>query len=637
MKSKISCFNKTIFLKNVTLYWPIWGLYLVYLLLMVPGALWLQLEGSGIKRWDVDEDTILWIIGNVINLSTGMIATFIMAIVTGMALYNYLFTAKSTNMIHALPVNRGELFGTNLISGLCFLIVPQVLAFIAGVMVCLSYHVTDVQYLGVWLLVMIGTAVVIYSMVVFCAMITGQLFTLPFLVVVLNFLYLLFYWLYSLMMELMGYGLTFYYGMDEIPYSWLSPMYYLFSHVYFFPEYTTKANAEVVCTGYTLDGEHVLIGYLVMAVVLLAAAYFIYRKRQLEQAGELLTNAAARLLFRWSCGFFFGYLIGILVVAIFEAVNIYGGPFLLLLMVLLFGWLFYVFAEMLVQKNFRIFKKRTMIESGIFLVLLMITFGGIKLRAYSKEQYIPDSDKIEKAILSSDINVVFEGDDIDEVLEYQKEILAHAKEYRTVSWNDWGYWNVTLQYIYKDGSIMERSYSIPLSEDSNPLLQYLCDIEYDPENFLTSKLGNDYPNMDRYLSGLMECWIHDVYESKEFGTKEAQLIAQAVIADAEAGVLQKYNLVNEYGGWEAYPTGYAENLSLEYITTETLEEYTLNDWVDPWMASAYPYWYGEVEYNNCYLNFGSDCTNIISALIEAGIIDSEDDLTLSVRDGQEEE
>ena len=40
MKSKISFFNKTIFKKNVTLYWPIWALYTLILIIAQPLMLW---------------------------------------------------------------------------------------------------------------------------------------------------------------------------------------------------------------------------------------------------------------------------------------------------------------------------------------------------------------------------------------------------------------------------------------------------------------------------------------------------------------------------------------------------------------------------------------------------------------------
>ena len=36
MQSRTSCFNKTIFKKNITHFWPIWGIYLVFLLYALP-------------------------------------------------------------------------------------------------------------------------------------------------------------------------------------------------------------------------------------------------------------------------------------------------------------------------------------------------------------------------------------------------------------------------------------------------------------------------------------------------------------------------------------------------------------------------------------------------------------------------
>ena len=45
MKSKTSFFNKAIYKKNFTLYWPIWVCYLLYGLVKVPGSLW-----SGLRQ-----------------------------------------------------------------------------------------------------------------------------------------------------------------------------------------------------------------------------------------------------------------------------------------------------------------------------------------------------------------------------------------------------------------------------------------------------------------------------------------------------------------------------------------------------------------------------------------------------------
>ena len=47
MKSKISFFNKTIFIKNVTLYWPIWGVYTIGLMFFQPVLLWTYEHDAG--------------------------------------------------------------------------------------------------------------------------------------------------------------------------------------------------------------------------------------------------------------------------------------------------------------------------------------------------------------------------------------------------------------------------------------------------------------------------------------------------------------------------------------------------------------------------------------------------------------
>jgi ABC-2 type transport system permease protein len=39
MRSKTSFFNRTVFLKNFTRFWPIWALYLVVWILLMPVAL----------------------------------------------------------------------------------------------------------------------------------------------------------------------------------------------------------------------------------------------------------------------------------------------------------------------------------------------------------------------------------------------------------------------------------------------------------------------------------------------------------------------------------------------------------------------------------------------------------------------
>ena len=133
MKSKTSFFNRTVFKKNMTLYWPIWVCYLLYGMVKVPGQLWSRLQ----QQTDMTAYARDYALYNSLRLEVDVAAIAIMAVVCGMALFGYLFTQKNAYMIHALPVTRGELYVTNMISGLCFLLIPQALVFLVTVVLCL--------------------------------------------------------------------------------------------------------------------------------------------------------------------------------------------------------------------------------------------------------------------------------------------------------------------------------------------------------------------------------------------------------------------------------------------------------------------------------------------------------------------
>lgn len=136
MKSKTCCFNKTIFKKNMTHFWPLWALYSCYLIVSLPVGLWFNM------RYYLQDDSYsqlqrqVYAISGAMRAAMNPVITFAFAAVMIMAVFSYLYSAKNTNMIHSLPVDRRELFVTNIISASAFMIVPQILTFIITVFVC---------------------------------------------------------------------------------------------------------------------------------------------------------------------------------------------------------------------------------------------------------------------------------------------------------------------------------------------------------------------------------------------------------------------------------------------------------------------------------------------------------------------
>ena len=175
MKSKTSFINKTMLQKNVKLYWPIWTLYTIVLLLNGPFSMWSRFKSAEFIYGTNWHKYMLDIMSPAISMEADMIFIFVMALVTGMAMFSYLYNSRACNMIHAMPVTRRQLFSTNVLTGLLFMWIPQIVKYIMSFVICISYGNTKVVHIGINLLATMGISFFMYSLVCLCAMITGQL------------------------------------------------------------------------------------------------------------------------------------------------------------------------------------------------------------------------------------------------------------------------------------------------------------------------------------------------------------------------------------------------------------------------------------------------------------------------------
>ena len=193
MKSKTSCFNRTIFKKNFTHFWPLWLLYQIYLLVVIPVWVWQKAASPYYYYGTGNEDT-----------------TYRMYQLVELAVHR---------MIPPLPVfflRSGSGAGSVFLS--VFGKKRQYDACVAGqpagtlcdelsvrthfsdqsrrsshsfitVLVCLANQFTRIQYLFASA---VGTGwcdIFAYSLAVFVAMFTGQAFAMPCYYVIVNYLY----------------------------------------------------------------------------------------------------------------------------------------------------------------------------------------------------------------------------------------------------------------------------------------------------------------------------------------------------------------------------------------------------------------------------------------------------------------
>ena len=628
MKSKTSFFNPAILKKNVTLFWPIWACYLLYGLMKVPGQLWSQLQQSV----SLTEYAKYSSVQQALRLDMEVIAIAVMAVVCGMALFGYMFTQKQAYMIHALPVTRTELFVTNMICGLAFMLIPQFLVFVVTVILCLAKGIACVQFLAGWLISVMGISFFLFSTVCFCAMITGQLFALPVYFVALNYTALALSYLVRYAISILSYGIEITDVPEAVIFRVLSPMDYIGNNVRIRLHEVYDSAQEVVGGTLYYQGGSVLAAYVLAAVVFYALAYYGYRKRRIECAGDMLAFHWVRPVFRWGVGVCAGYLAGVLGAEFFRNVQLFVNRRIMYVLVAAFGVVGFFIAQMFVEKGFRVFHRKILAECGLFVLFVLGSFGAVSAGAGYLEHYIPKESEISSVFIYMNYPAEYKGKQIADALNIQKEILERVNLYNSGYSDNYG--SVSFSYLLKNGRMVSRSYRIPMDADGTEKIGKRLRSQEDMEkNFMEYLVGDDYEKISRFDSGILTTDTSpEKYTNVNFDRETAKKLYAAVLADVKEGTVQKYNLINPLINDDAVTqTLLSASLSIDFY-------HTSKAWKDVYQSAEGPYsQWGEDNTENfalsgtMYLNFGRDCTHIIETLIDCGIIHSIEEIHFSAQ------
>ncbi|MGN0415022.1 MAG: hypothetical protein ACI4FX_05995 [Agathobacter sp.] len=631
MRSKTSFFNKAIYKKNMTLYWPIPVCYLLYGLIKIPGSLW-----SGLRKNVSAGNDVLVTLFSSLSVEQDLYVLAAVAVITGMAMFGYLFSSKSANMIHALPVTRTELYVTNVISGLTCILLPQLLVFLVSVVFCLLRGITCVQYLALWLFCVAASGIFFYSLVSFCVMITGLLAALPFCFLLLNYLSVGVVLGIQYVLSSLGYGLS-YSGMDPRSVGYiLSPLAYLTDIVGFRVDISIGSSGQMKVTSVSFDGTAMLLIYAAAALVFFGLAWYGYQKRRLERTGDLLTFGWGRPLFRWGLGGAIGFLGGIFLSNFLGSVAVWMPKAIVLLFILVFGMIGFFIADMLIQKSFRVLCFRRLKECGCYVLAVCGCFAVLYGVGYYQEQYIPDESEVASAYIYMNYPVESKGADVKRVTDIQREILANREEFQSVCREEKNYTNLTLAYCMKDGSVLTRTYQIPSeTEVSGQLAEEVFACEAAPDSFMKYVVGYDYDRITQIEEAQVECQnANQNYVTFSMDEDTARKINEAVYKDVEEGTIQKYNLenyiLNEAGTTKEYRYAYL-TIFFKHTSSSWGDVYSIyqdHTQSDKNLAKenyeSVPDASGSI-----YLKFGADCKNIMKTLVETGVISSEDEIIFS--------
>ena len=193
MQSKILSFNPTLFRKNLTRFWPLWGLA-SFIGALFPLALMLgMLRGAGPES-AAEFSTLYY---GVASYALPVLSLFY-AILCAMAVWSYLYSARSVGLMHTLPIRREGLLLTNFLSGMAMMLIPYAVTGLLAVGVSLIYGYFDPTTVAVTILAVLGESFFYFASATFVAFVTGNIFALPALYFLLHFLAAILDWLVSL-------------------------------------------------------------------------------------------------------------------------------------------------------------------------------------------------------------------------------------------------------------------------------------------------------------------------------------------------------------------------------------------------------------------------------------------------------
>lgn len=444
MKLRISYFNPEAFRKNITRFAPLWGLYLIFGLLIT-----VLLRGNTSSGYYFAKD-VGWSLPFMAVINLGY------ALLCGQLLFGDLYNTRLCNALHAMPLRREGWFFTNVLSGLAFSFGPNVIVTVLMMLLSGSYGLIPL----LWLLVTTLQFLAFFGIAVFSAYCTGNRFAMALIYGIINFLSMLVLYLVQLLYEPLLYGMT----ISSEPFELLCPVVQMASSEYFSELGKEDYIRGIISADWSAVGTCAI--FAAVGVALMVVGLLMYRKRNLECAGDFIAVKPLAPVFLTLYSLF----VAAFVYVFFDA--FFGSEAIAFLFIgLAIG---FFTGQMLLERSVRVFRGKKWLGFGLMAGALALSLILTALDPVGITRWVPEVKEIkamhlasyEYGVRYSDEYLVTDEETIAQLLQVHQQAVddrADANYDRTVS--------ACIRYELTNGSTAYREYEVLVDSPAGDILK----------------------------------------------------------------------------------------------------------------------------------------------------------------------
>ena len=423
MKSRTSFFDRTLFRKNVTRFSPVWGVYLLCLLVGL-GLMYMEADNRTVNFWFASHMATAIQVMGLVNL--------FFAPAVAVLLFGDLFSSRMCNALHAMPLRRETLFVTNVTTGMLFSLVPTAVMALLAIPLLMGTVVHNAWQIAI--LWFVGTNlefVCYFGMAVFCIFCTGNRLGFAALYAVLNGGAYLVWAIVDMLYTPMLYGVITPSRLVEL----LTPVAKMVDDTFVeVSSYNTMMDlfrgreSEAVADFWVDENYYNLMAFALAGLVFMLLGLMMYRKRNLECAGDAVAVRWLAPVFQ-TVAAVAGGAVALVWLELFFGYSLRDNPVILYglpVCGMAVGW----FAgKMLLERSTRVFRLKNWIGLGILTAFFGASLVVTHFDIFGIETWTPKPEKVVSVTLSCDGEIeLTEQADIENIIRLQEMALEDRLE-----------------------------------------------------------------------------------------------------------------------------------------------------------------------------------------------------------------